>query len=736
MLPVQRNSNLKWRILAVLFVLVLGFGGLAARIYHIQVNRHEELFEKAKGKYIRSVTKFGQRGRIYDAKGGLFAGDNPYWVLQADPLNFPLENQDCPHVKPFQDKRACKDCPRSKTAIRAAAGFLSYHLGLDRAKLIRDLSQTKRTVIRNGVEVEEPIRYVLVAKKIGYEDGKKLKERMREHIQESQKRLSDPSARAKIDYSRAFSLQNHFVRNYPHGRMLSNVIGFVNTNYEKTAGISGLERSMDEQLKPINGRLAYERDPKGAAIGIPDGLYELEPPINGADIYLTVDEAIQNIVENELDAVVEKYRPKLAYAVVADPKTGRILAIAQRPTFDPNDRATFVDRNMQNLMSENIFEPGSTMKPLPVAFAIDRNIIDKNETIFCENGFWLYGGKPLRDTNKYGRIDVKKIIQVSSNIGTAKIALMCGNAALDECFRTYGFGSRTDLPMKPESRGIYLPLRRWNKLTPTRIVIGQGIAVTPFQMIRAYSALANNGFLPQLKLIDRYVTYDEHKNATIKYPDYKPAQQIFRNPESTTATIKSMMKAVCEPGGTARRGAIPGYWTAGKTGTAQKVINGRYSNSKHVASFAGFAPVDDPKFVMLVSVDEPQGNSYGGVVAAPVFAAAGEQILRYMNVKPDYEVGGPEDPFENRRRNHRPNTEDPNAIREISVANPFPILDPDEVGFTQRDPVENDYSLHGIFSPEELEYLRQTETGIHNTTSDPVSDLAPPIRFREAPAAR
>lgn len=731
----EKNTEQTIRLVLVVLVLMLGFGYLVFKLWEIQVERNEELTAKAKARYVTSVEKRGLRGTIFDGNQTIFAGDAPYFSLQADPCNFPLEDKKCPHVDQFKDPRSCPTCKRSPRTIMRAANFFSRYLGLDRSDLIKLFSETTRTVVEDQKTKVLPKRYVMVAKKIDFEDGKTLREKMKAYIQLNQAKVSSREDREKEDFSGVFTFNTHYARMYPRGSMLSNIIGFVNVDRDKAFGISGLERSLDSMISPHNGRHTFETTRRGAAIGIADAINEYNAPVNGTDIHLTVSEPIQTIIEEELDLLVEKYKPKLAYCIVVDPKTGNIMALAQRPTFDPNDRATYNGKNVQNLMAENIFEPGSTMKPLPVAYALDRGVIGPNSTIFCENGYWSYGGKPLRDTNKYGQISIHKIIQVSSNIGTAKIALELGNEALYRSFKEYGFGEKTNLPLKPESRGILPNLKRWSKLSATRLPIGQGIVVTPFQMVRAYSALANNGLLPSLRLIDYYVDYDQYGRGTKRIPDLPPPKQMFNHPETTCKQIREMMKAVCMDGGTAKRAAIPGYYAAGKTGTAQKVINGQYSYSKHVASFIGFAPADDPRFVMLVSVDEPQGVYYGGVVSAPVFSSAGARILKFLNVKPDYVVGSDQDPNEKRRIAMQKTQGQTPPQETIAIANPFPekIADPDDVwtsDLTERDPAENLTPVRS-FDYGDLEYIRRSELDMKAFTENPNSEaVAPPLRLR------
>lgn len=649
-------------ILALVLIFVL-FGYVIHRLYEIQVTRQDELMEKAQKRYMAYEFNRGKRGDIRDQNGVLFASDKPYFTLIADPCNFPPKNKTCPHLS-HKNAKLCARCPRDRRIMIMAINFLSENLGIPKPELEKKLGQRLR--IRKNVDgtaQEVSNRYVQLVKQIDYEEGKALQVKLKNFITQMQKNAKTRQESAKCNFASALRFEINYTRSYPRNEMLSNVVGFVNITGDSALGVAGLEKTSTAILSPKHGKRIYERASRGGAIGGEDAVDENIPSISGADIYLTIQEPIQSIIEDELNHLVEKHQPKFAYIIVADPKTGDILAMAQRPTFNPNDRTSFRGENTRNLMGENIYEPGSTFKPITVSRAIDDQLVTTKSQFFCENGYWYYAGKPLRDTGKYGAISVHKIIQVSSNIGTAKVAMALGDQRVYDNLVLFGFGKKTNLPIRPESRGILPDVKRWSKLSVTRIPIGQGIAVTPFQMVRAYCALANGGLLPSLRLLDRVLITEEPDvragkaaQQHVRILPREPSVQLYKNPQQTHAQMIEMLKSVCLPGGTAKRGAIAGYHTAGKTGTAQKIENGQYSQRKYIGSFIGFAPADDPRFVMLVAVDEPRGVYYGGVVAAPYFSSAGERILNYMNVKPDYELYSGNDPDERRRGKRNPNT--------------------------------------------------------------------------------
>ncbi len=440
----------------------------------------------------------------------------------------------------------------------------------------------------------------------------------------------------KVDFRRARALANQRIpglrfidsqfRYYPKGTLAASLIGFTN---EKNEGVYGLERLCEQYVKPQIGSFVYEHDRLGR------GLHHKKPTeptaLDGKAVYLTLREPLQHIVEEELARLVREYRPKYAYAVMANPKTGAVLALAQLPSFDPNDRRRMDPETWRSHLISDVYDPGSIMKGIAICGALEYGVVTLDTKIYCENGRWTYAGKVLRDSHPYGWLTVREIVQKSSNIGTAKIALLMGEARLYQTLRRFGFGERTGIGLPDESAGIYRPLNRWDKLSITRFPIGQGISVTPLQMVQAYSALANHGRMMQLHLIARVA--DPGEGEVI----FKTEAKLKRTAATRAAARKivSALKLVTARGGTGRRGRVKGYQTAGKTGTSQKLVNGSYTgHGKYVASFIGFVPADDPAFVLLVVADEPQGNYYGGTVCAPSFSRIAEQALRYLNVPP------------------------------------------------------------------------------------------------------
>jgi cell division protein FtsI/penicillin-binding protein 2 len=438
-------------------------------------------------------------------------------------------------------------------------------------------------------------------------------------------------------------------RVYPRGRLLANLLGFLD---EEDRGASGVERLMEGYLQPTVGRAVFERDRRGRRLE--SGIYRELPAADGWDIYLTIQEPIQRIVEDELAAMAKAFGPKAAYALMVNPATGAIMAWAQTPDFDPNDRGTMANpANWQNSILTHGFEPGSIMKSIAIAGAVDYGIVSLGSQFYCERGCWFYGGKPLRDSgHRYETMTVSQIIQKSSNIGTAKIALAMGDKRLFQVLSRFGFGSATGLGFREfgegapvlfpsEATGIFRDLPRWDTLSVTRFPIGQGILVTPLQMVQAYASLANDGVMMQPYLIDHI----RNPNTGEERYSMPVAKGRTVRAESARAVIEAM-KLVTRPGGTATRAAVPGYEVAGKTGTAQKWVSapggrgGYYAHDRCISNFVGIVPADDPALVLIVVADEPTrgGSRYGGIVAAPAFSRMAERTLRYLQLAPSGSV--------------------------------------------------------------------------------------------------
>ena len=582
------RNRIRWQACG----LVLFFCCLIGRLYWVQVKEHQHYYREARAKYVTSRTLKGTRGEIFDVHGNLLIGNMPCQDISITPCN----------IKSKYDSKL--------------AGILSRTLKLDFQEVYDKVSGKQRYEKQpDGTVKTIPRQYARIARNIPLGQARKLQKILKEH-----------------KLARDVHFHNSFIRYYPKNKLFSNVLGYTAVLEDKIVAESGVEKIYDTLLKSDSGKTVYERSRDGRRLG--DKPLEEKPGHDGQNIYLTLSEPIQTILEEELDKAVEKWQPQAVYAIMADPQ-GNILAMAQRPTFNPNNRSEDDPSAYRNRLIGDLFEPGSIMKPLTVSGALDYGVINADSKIDCEKGIWFYGGKQLTDTHNYGIQDVTGVIRKSSNIGTAKIALLMGKMRLYRTLRKFGLGGKSGIKLRPERDGVLRIPGKWDGLSITRFCIGYGVSVTPVQMLRAYCALANRGRLPKLRLLDRV---ENTETGEVKKIAPEPAVQIFSKPD-TGEKIVNMMVTVTEKGGTATRAAIPGYRVAGKTGTARKFVPGKgYASGKYFASFAGFVPAEKPAFVLVMTFDAPKGSIYGGTVVAPAWKAIAERTLKYMNIPPTVPV--------------------------------------------------------------------------------------------------
>jgi cell division protein FtsI (penicillin-binding protein 3) len=349
------------------------------------------------------------------------------------------------------------------------------------------------------------------------------------------------------------------------------------------------------------------------------------------NIVLTIDKPIQHITETELGRGVEKWGAKGGMAIAMDPWSGKILAMASFPTFNPNQFIQYRSKSWRNRALSDIFEPGSLFKAFLAAAALEEQVVRPSDSFFCENGSYKVSDRTIHDISKHGWLTFQQIIKFSSNIGASKVGEKMGKERLYRYISAFGFGEKTRAGLPGEGKGMVHHPRYWSPVALDTISFGQGISVTAIQLATALSAIANGGFLMKPYVVERITN---EKGEMVQ--SFKPETVRKVISEETAKKMMVLLKATTEKGGTGE-GAIPvGYEVAGKTGTAQKVdsLLGGYSEDRYVSGFMGFAPADAPKLVLLVIVDEPQGSSYGGVVAAPIFKTIMEKALPSLNVIP------------------------------------------------------------------------------------------------------
>lgn len=423
-------------------------------------------------------------------------------------------------------------------------------------------------------------------------------------------------------------LTREYERVYPFRYMAGQLLGFVGMDDK---GLEGLERSFDDVLAGTSTRLVVERDAAGRRFYLSD---TPEEAIRGHDVHLTIDTQIQFFAEEALAATVTKQNARWGGALVIDVASGDILAWAQYPFFNPNAYNEYRPADWRNRLSSDALEPGSTLKPFLVGAALQENVVTPDTIFFCENGRWSTRGVSIRDTKSSDWLPVHKIIRFSSNIGCAKIGLELGVNRYHDYLTKLGFGTRIGLPVS-ESRGIVRSPGQWNEVDLMAASFGQSLAATATQMGEAYLALANDGVRKPLRIIKASVDSAAlqecdyiHEGLPTRIFDAKVAQQV-----------RSMLYEVVEQGGRGSRASIPGVHVGGKTGTAQKAdATGSYGKGR-VASFVGLVPIEKPRYLILVVVDEPKKSPYGSVVAAPVFKDVAMRTMAYQGLLPDTSVG-------------------------------------------------------------------------------------------------
>ncbi|MGH7414197.1 MAG: penicillin-binding transpeptidase domain-containing protein [Candidatus Rokuibacteriota bacterium] len=440
------------------------------------------------------------------------------------------------------------------------------------------------------------------------------------------RRLTPDMARAvRALKDPSLTLVDDSLRLYPNRELAAQVIGFEGAD---GTGLAGMEQVWDAHLAGVEGRAVVERDALGREMtGAP---IVLKPSVAGQGVMLTIDATIQYLAEKEVDAAWRRTRSKSAMAVAMDPRTGEILAMAIRPTFNPNAFASATDDDRRARTVTDPFEPGSTFKVIMAAGALEEDVVRPTDRLFAENGAITVASATIHDWKKYGWLTFAEVLQNSSNVGSIKVGMKLGEERYYKYMTAFGFGAATNLGLPGESRGQLRPPSQWSGLSLATMSIGQEVSVTAVQMVAAFSAVANGGRLMQPQIVRAML---DAEGRELRSFEPKTVRQVI-SPE-TARTLTEMMVGVVA-NGTGRHAAIPGYGVAGKTGTAQKIdpATRRYSRAPGVLSFVGFVPADDPRLTLIVLLDEPKNERWGSEAAAPMFATIARETMRYLNVPP------------------------------------------------------------------------------------------------------
>lgn len=461
--------------------------------------------------------------------------------------------------------------------------------------------------------------------------------------------MSDAELRKKLDSDRSFvylkrqveqdtadkivklgipgiETRKEYKRFYPEGEVMAHVVGFTNI---EDAGQDGMELAAQKTLAGVTGSRRVIKDRLGRVV---EDIESIREPHDGRDLTLSIDSKIQYIAFTQLKEAVEKYKAKAGGIIVVDAKTGEVLALANMPTYNPNDRSVLTGAQLRNRVVTDTFEPGSTLKPFTVALALDTHRVTPSTVFQTAPGKMTIGTATIGDSHAHGALTVAQIIEKSSNIGTAKIALGMPPEEMWEMFTTVGFGQQPKFGFPGAVAGRVRPYKSWRPIEQATMSYGHGISVSLIQLAHAYLIFARNGDIIPLSFT--------------KVTDSPIGQRVI-SPD-TALQMRRMLETVVAPGGTAPQAQVPGYRVGGKTGTAYKIENGKYVR-KYVASFSGIAPMSDPRLIISVMIDEPQGQHFGGPVAGPVFANVAANALRALNVPPDSSVTNiiiPKEPLE------------------------------------------------------------------------------------------
>lgn len=416
-------------------------------------------------------------------------------------------------------------------------------------------------------------------------------------------------------------------RFYPNSEVAAHVIGFTGVDPE---GLEGIELRYDSTILGGTGYLVTERDALGRDVALKGTV--IQDGAMGHNVVLTLDKNIQYIAEKELAKAVDGSGARAGTAIVMDPHTGRVLAMANYPTFNLNAHGAYHQSLWRNRAVADSYEPGSTFKVFLIASALEEKVIRPGDRINCEGGSFSIGGRTIHDTHKYGSLSIPEILKYSSNIGSAKIGNRLGASRLYSYLRNFGFGARTGIDLPGEAGGTLRDWNQWYGIDLATVSFGQGVTASSIQLAAAFSAIANGGTLMKPYLVERVV---DSEGNVIKSSSPQPLRRVVS--ETTAKNVARMMEGVAVEGGTGTNAAVEGFRVAGKTGTAQKVdpVTRGYSLTKRTASFIGFVPADRPRLTILVMVDEPKTSPYGGVVAAPAFSSIALQSLCYLKVPPD-----------------------------------------------------------------------------------------------------
>ena len=613
------NKQQIQRACVLLGFFFLAFTCLGWRLVDLQVWQHSKLFAEAERTTERKFWQPAKRGDILDANGNPLATSIPVKTIWVNPER-------------LAGQKLLPEAPQM------LARLIAPLLQMDESKILAQMQPRLRPTT-NGVTTNQ---YAVLKRQVP--------EPLWQQIQATLKTLPayvDTRAWKKFDRqaltnlcASVISADSEQMRVYPNNSLAAQVVGFVagtdSTNHAPSlVGRDGIEMSFNSKLSGVDGWRVTEVDRahRERASGRDQDVLARD----GLNVMLTIDARVQDIVESELAKAMKDHEPVSVTGIVMRPRTGEILALAQLPTFDPNRIRKEDSNGIPNRLISDVMEPGSTFKTIVIAGAINEHLLTLNDQIFCENGLFAYAGLRLHDSegHHFGNLPVWQVLQKSSNIGAAKIGMKLQGPLLREYMTGFGLGAFTGIALPHEANtSTYVPtLDAWNKkkYLIAQVPMGQGVAVTRLQMLMAVGAIANGGVLMHPMLVKNL---QDHGAVVQKYEPESVRTVITKE---TARQMTAAMKTVVEKGGTAELAKMDNYVVAGKTGTAQKVVNGRYSSDRFVVSFIGFFPADNPELCISVVMDSPKegGHAFGGALCGPLFKDIAERCASYLNIPPD-----------------------------------------------------------------------------------------------------
>lgn len=588
--PVTRSVSQKpslaldlWRFKLLWAGVAMFFGILVLRAFYVQIIDHKFLQQKADAMILRNETLKATRGVISDRNGVPLAISTPIVNLWIDPKEYLEAQADQKDIlEQLKKEPHNRSLKRQLSRNNFSLDDLADAVGLDRA------------FVKNLVQSKPRSRFVELKREV-------------------------PPAVAKVVLDRHFQSvygENDYKRYYPQAQSIAQIIGITNRN---GAGVEGLEMAWNKQLAGQDGLMRVMRDRRGNRIKDVE-MVQAEKP--GENVSLSIDSRLQYIMYRELTAAGIANNARSATAVAMDVKTGEILAMASWPSYNPNDPDGLNNKDaMRNRAAVDMFEPGSTMKPMTISAALETGKVSPSTVISTSPGSMVLGNHVIHDTHNYGALDLRGIIVKSSNVGAAKVSMLLPPQTVPTFFKKMGFGTRSAVHFPGESPGMIPPAKEWTQARVGTMAYGYGENATVLQLAQAYSTIADGGV--------------HHPVSLLKLDQPPKGEQLL---DSKIANeVLSMMEGVTAPGGTATEAEIPGYRVAGKTGTAHKLrADGKgYSATEYRALFVGIAPVSNPRIAMAVVVENPIGQYYGGLVSAPIFARVMQESLRLLNVPLD-----------------------------------------------------------------------------------------------------